>query len=192
MTRYTSGLIAMTVAATAVGTFGVSAIAAPTNINCTPTQVGVTSNRLFVRCSAAVGGGILTCGINGSYSYSGLSGKDALSIHILYPEDDHAATFFGKTVVREKQLIWLVSEWRIRSAYMPFVVKSALWTVDGKMVSDKPDLNITLPPGEHPFVYSYRDFLDRQYTQRGTLRVLTADDYVHRISGPVAARSALQ
>lgn len=134
----------------------------------------------------------LTCGINGNYACSGLSGKDAMAIHILYPEDDRAATFFGKTVVRENQAFWLVSEWKIRGAFLPYVLKSAQWTIDGKTASDKPDLAVTLPPGEHPFVYTYRDFLDRQFTQRGILRVLTTDDYTRRISGPVAARAALQ
>jgi hypothetical protein len=134
----------------------------------------------------------LRCGIHGNYDSSGLSDKDALGIHILYPENDRVAAFVGNTVGLEGKEIWLQSGWRARGAYLSFVLKSAAWTVDGKTVSQKPDLAVTLPPGTHTFVYTFRDFLDRDYTQRGVLRVLTADDYSRRISGPVAARSALQ
>jgi hypothetical protein len=134
----------------------------------------------------------LPCGIDGNYSYSGLSEKDRLSVHILYPENDRIASFLGMTVVRENEPFWLTAEWKARGAYMPNVVKSAHWTVDGKTVSEKPDLLITLPAGVHSFVYTFRDFLDRDYVQQGTLRVLSDADFLNRIVAPVAATSVLQ
>jgi hypothetical protein len=56
--RGPTALIAVATITSAIGASSADAVAAPTNVTCTPNQVGVFSNRVFVRCSGAAGGGI--------------------------------------------------------------------------------------------------------------------------------------
>jgi len=133
----------------------------------------------------------LSCGINGNYAYTGLSDWDRLGVHILYPESVQVAEFVGTTVVRTTDPIVLNSAWGARGANLSFVASNFQWMISGNLVSSSSDLNTTLPAGNYTLQFSHSDFLGRNYTYQGPIRVLTPEAYVQQIAAPIAARLPL-
>lgn len=139
------------------------------------------------------------CKIIGNYAFTGLSDKDKLAFHIVYPEDTKVAEFIGSTVAIENQNINLRFAWHLRGAIVDTVASNFQWKVDGQLVpkgqkapDSRPDLNRAFPVGMHPFEYGYTDFLGRRYTYSGVLRVLSNDAYTTTIVAPVAAALAIR
>ena len=134
-----------------------------------------------------------TCVQTGSnYSDAGLTDYDKLTLHILYPEDSLTAEYVGTTVVRAGGTLSLRSAWEARGANMSFVANSFVWKIDGVTRSTTPDLNMVMSsPGAHTLGLTYSDFLGRNYSASGTVRVLTSAGYEQQIAGPVAATGSL-
>jgi hypothetical protein len=127
-----------------------------------------------------------------NYSNAGLTAYDKLALHILYPEDNRAAEFRGRTVIRAGETLSLTSAWKARGANMNFVANSFNWKLDGSTLSTSPDLSVTLSrPGVYTLEFSYRDFLGRAYSYTGPVRVLDPDDYEALIVAPIAAQLPL-
>jgi hypothetical protein len=129
-----------------------------------------------------------TCDTPGNYAYTGLTEWDKLALHILYPEEVRVAEFVGTTVLRTGETLHLQSAWQARGANMPFVAKDFQWTVDGTTYSTGPQLWLALNEvKDYVLEFSHRDFLDRDYTYTGVVRVLDDDDFDEQIVAPVAA-----
>ncbi len=108
-----------------------------------------------------------------NYSNDGLTAYDALALHIMYPEDVPAAEFTGVTVVKTGEAVVLRAAWTQRGA-TGFAVSNFQWRVDDLLWSTSDTLNSTFSPGNHTLQFSYQDFLDRNYSYTGTIRVLDA------------------
>ena len=132
-----------------------------------------------------------TCGINGNYDYTGLSAWDKLAVHILYPEDVHVAEFVGKTVIRTTDQLALQSAWRARGANMSFVANSFQWKIGGVLLSSTPTLSGALAQGTYVLELSHKDFLKRSYYYKGTVRVLTPNNYNKLVSAVNATQLPL-
>ena len=129
----------------------------------------------------------LSCNINGNYSNSGLSDWDKLAVHIMYPEDVRVAEFVGKTTIQAGQNLQLQSLWKALGADMSFAAGNFVWQVGGVTRSTTPDLVLNMPtPGEYDLALSYTDFLGRNYSYGGKVRVLSAADYMAQSSLPAA------
>ncbi len=114
-----------------------------------------------------------SCGINGNYDHTGLSAWDRLALHIMYPEDVRVAEFTGKTVVKVGEPLVLRSTLTQQGA-TAFALKNFQWKVDGVVKSTGDTLNITFAgAGTHTVQFTYRDFLDRDYSSTFTARVLS-------------------
>jgi hypothetical protein len=135
--------------------------------------------------------GSAACNLIGNYGRNGFSEKDKLALHILYPPDVRVAEFVGDTVVREGENLWLVFAWRRRGALVANVARNFEWKIDGKVVAQTPDLDRKVDVGVHTLEYRYFDFLDRDYTYKGTVRVLPKDGFTNTIAAPIAARGVL-
>jgi hypothetical protein len=131
------------------------------------------------------------CNVIGNYGRTGLSEKDKLALHILYPPDARVAEFTGRTVVQEGENLYLVFAWRKRGALVPNVAKNFEWLIDGKPVAQTPDLDRKLDPGTHTIEYRYTDFLERAWSYKGTVRVLPKDKLNSTIVAPLAAQAVL-
>jgi hypothetical protein len=132
-----------------------------------------------------------TCGINGNYDYTGLSDRDRLAVHILYPEDVQVAEFVGTTVVTTNANVVLGSAWKQRGAVLDLVANDFSWKILGSVVAASPDLNAHLSAGDYTIQYAYMDFLGRSYSYSGRVHVLEPEAFARRISGPIAARAVL-
>lgn len=132
------------------------------------------------------------CRVIGNYARNGFSEKDKLVLHMMYPENARVAEFFGKTVIEDTEQLWLVFDWRRRGAIVENVASGFQWKIDGKPVGDKDGLDVKVPPGRHMLEFSYNDYLNRPYAYKGTVRVLSRQDFVKTIAAPIAARAALQ
>ena len=132
-----------------------------------------------------------SCGINGNYDTTGLSDLDRLSVHILYPEDIAAAEYAGTTVVSTSGRAVLQSAWGVRGADLAVVAQNFEWRVDGTVRSTGASLDVQLPAGEHSFVFTHSDFLNRTYTFSGTIRVLTPADFATQAAAIAAAQLPL-
>jgi hypothetical protein len=88
----------------------------------------------------------LSCGINGNYDNTGLSARDQLAIHIMYPERERVADIAGTTVVRLPDALQLESAWQWAGANMNFVAHNYDWRLNGKTVSTSPLLTAGLLP----------------------------------------------
>jgi hypothetical protein len=134
-----------------------------------------------------------SCVQSGSnYSDQGLTHYDKLALHILYPEDALTAEYVGTTVVRVGATLSLHSAWEVRGANMIFVAHNFVWQIDGVTQSTTPDLNLVMnSPGAHTLSLTYSDFLGRNYSTSGTVRVLASSAYAQQIAGPLAATSPL-
>jgi len=118
-----------------------------------------------------------------NYSNAGLTFFDRLGLHIMYPEDVRTAEFVGKTVVRVGEPLILRSALAQQGA-TNFAIHDFRWKVNGIVKSTSDTLNITFStPGNRSLQFSYRDFLDRDYSYSGTVRVLDAATF----KGQVAA-----
>lgn len=115
------------------------------------------------------------CAQTGSnYSNAGFTAYDRLALHLMYPEDVRVAEFTGKTVVRVGEPVALRSTVTQQGA-TGFAVNNFQWRVDGVLKSTSDSLNLTFAaPGDHTFQFSYKDFLDRNYSYSGAIRVLEA------------------
>ena len=129
----------------------------------------------------------LTCGINGNYDNTGLSELDRLAVHILYPETGQVAEFVGTTVVRSTNAIALRSAWEARGANLASVAANFQWTIPGFLTRSSPEPNATLPVGTYTFEFSHSDFLGRNYSYQGTLRVLSPTIYDQQTAASIAA-----
>jgi len=133
-----------------------------------------------------------SCGINGNYDYTGLSGYDKLALHILYPEDHRVAEFVGTTVIQAGQALKLQSAWKARGANMDFVAHGFVWKLNGVTYSTTPDLVVNnLSPGDYTLEFAHIDFLNRSYTYSGRVRVLAPADYTQLVAAVVAANQVL-
>lgn len=159
---------------------------------------GIKSGLLTVYDPASVMhySGKPTCKIVGNYSFAGLSEKDKLAVHIVYPEDEKVAEFIGNTLGIEGEKLELRFAWHVRGAIVDSVASKFVWTVDGKPVfqapNGSPDLERGFPVGTHPFQYAYDDFVGRHFSYSGVLRILTKDQFAATIAAPLAAQLALQ
>lgn len=134
----------------------------------------------------------LTCAINGNYDNNGLSARDNLAIHILYPEETRVAEFVGTTTVRTSTQMALRSAWKERGANVDYVAKDFAWKLSGTTVSTTPELNrVFTTPQTLKLEFSYRDFLGRNYSYTGVVRVLDPKTFNQQIAGPTAARLPL-
>lgn len=132
------------------------------------------------------------CKVIGNYARNGLSEKDKLTLHMMYPEDVRVAEFVGNTVVLDSENLWLMFGWKRRGAIVPNVASGFQWKIDGKPVGEKDNLDVKVAPGVHTLEYSYKDYINRAYAYKGTVRVLTKDDFTRTIAAPLAARAVLQ
>jgi hypothetical protein len=135
----------------------------------------------------------LSCGINGNYDNTGLSEWDRLALHILYPEDTRVAEFVGTTVVRAGSTMQLQSAWKARGANITSVASNFQWRLGSTTFSTMPDLMVNLVfPGNYTSQFSHNDFLGRNYSFTGVVRVLDGATYDRTIAAPVAAQSLLR
>ena len=75
---------------------------------------------------------------------------------------------------------------------MGFVASNHVWKLDGVTRSTTPDLAMGgLSAGSHALQFSYADFLGRNYSYAGTVRVLNARDYDDQVAAVSAAQVAL-
>jgi hypothetical protein len=126
-----------------------------------------------------------SCGIDGNYSYAGLSGWDKLALHIMYPEDVRVAEFVGATTIVAGQNLQLQSLWKARGADMTFAAGNFNWQINGVTQSTTPDLVENMPvAGEYDLALSYTDFLGRSYGYSGKVRVLSSADYMAQAITP--------
>jgi hypothetical protein len=131
------------------------------------------------------------CGIEGNYSYVGLSQLDALALHILYPQNVRVAEIVGRRVIRNTESLNLGSSWQVRGANMSFVNASFQWRIDGSLFSSGNSGSVGLSLGTHTLQVQQEDFLGRQYEVEYGVTVLTPAEYARRVTAPVAARAAL-
>ncbi|NOZ51154.1 MAG: hypothetical protein GXP37_14080 [Chloroflexi bacterium] len=112
-----------------------------------------------------------------NYSNAGFTSYDKLALHIMYPEDVRVAEFTGKTVVKSGEPLVLRSALRQRGA-TSFAVKNFQWRLNGFLWSSSDTLNTTIQsPGNYLLQFSYQDFLGRNYSYTGIVRVLDAADF---------------
>jgi hypothetical protein len=115
----------------------------------------------------------LSCGIDGNYGYDGFSDWDKLALHIMYPEDNRAAEFIGTTVIRTGSTLSLQSAWQFRGANMSYVATNFQWRIDGVLRSTAPSLSFAgLGQGTHTLSLTYADFIGRNYSYTGPVRVV--------------------
>ena len=122
--------------------------------------------------------------IGSNYSDSNLTAYDKLALHILYPEDNQVAEFVGTTVIRDTELLSLQSAWLVRGANINFVASNFLWQIDGQQFSG-PTLEIDLGVGDYVLTFSYQDFLGRNYSYSGPVRVLDEDAFNAEVVAPM-------
>ena len=134
----------------------------------------------------------LSCGIHGNYDHTGFSAWDKLALHILYPEENRTAEFVGKTVLRSGENLQLQSAWQWRGANIDFVAKNFGWRIDGALLSSGPTLNVRLKTGIYTLQYAHSDFLDRNYTYNGVVRVLADDEYDSQMAAIEGAQQAMR
>lgn len=131
------------------------------------------------------------CKVIGNYARNGFSEKDKLTLHMMYPEEARVAEFVGNTVMLDTENLWLMFGWKRRGAIVENVASDFQWKIDGKPVGQTHSLDVKVPAGVHTLEYSYKDYLNRPYAYKGTVRVLTKDGFTKTIAAPVAARAAL-
>jgi hypothetical protein len=133
-----------------------------------------------------------TCDTPGNYGRSGLTERDRLALHILYPEDVRVAEFVGTTVIRAGETLHLQSAWFARGAYMPFVASDLRWKINGVTYSQGPQLWLALDQAkDYTLEFSHQDFLGRDYVYTGIVRVLSSEEFARQIAAPVAANLPL-
>lgn len=135
------------------------------------------------------------CSTPGNYSHGGLSDLDRLGLHVLYPEDERVAEYSGRTIVREGETIELLNDLKARGGIVTGNLPVALnfrWRRNGIVVSGDADLTDLSAgtAGTVFLIYSYSDFLDRQFSASFSVRVLTASDFRKKIA-PVPAQALL-
>jgi hypothetical protein len=133
----------------------------------------------------------LSCGIPGNYGHDGLSGRDQLALHIMYPEPVRVAEFVGRTVIRTDEWLNLRSAWGARGAKLSFAASDFNWKLLGLTYSSSSSLTTTLGAGTYPLQFSHTDFLGRTYSYSGEVRVLTPGEYRKQVVAPVSARLPL-
>jgi hypothetical protein len=123
----------------------------------------------------------LACGINGNYSQAGLSERDALALHIMYPEENRYAEHGGTRVIPSGSQLRLYVAWPGMGADAGFVYNSIVWQVNGSAVSFGTNLNYWMQyPGTNTVSLTYTDFLGRSYTTTQTIEVLSPEEYIQR------------
>lgn len=132
------------------------------------------------------------CGIDGPFGFSGLSPRDRISLHILYPEDSRKAEYIGTTVVKTGQLIKLTADWFARGAHIDNVMNSIKWTEGSIIVSGNPVFMARWSsPGYRTITFEYTDFLGRNFSTQIEVRVLNPPDFVSSILNPIIATTAM-
>lgn len=133
----------------------------------------------------------LSCGVDGNYGQSGLSGYDRLSLRILYPEAGLPAQIVGLKVIEVRATAFLQFGWRYEGAHMPFVASSVQWRLDGTLVSTAVDFQRVMDtPGTYTVALTVTDFLGRVHSGSSTLRVLSNAEFVG-LQGSLAAVSMM-
>lgn len=128
----------------------------------------------------------------GNYANGGLSEHDRLSLHILYPEEGRVAELAGNRLVRAGETVRLDLVLALRGAVISKVLTKIEWKVNGVLRSTGSSLSLKLAlPGTHRLDLAYTDFLGRVFTFSTQLTALTASDHRRKITGPLAAHSAL-
>lgn len=125
-----------------------------------------------------------SCNIPGNYGHAGLSKWDRLSLHIMYPEDNRVAEFTGTTVIQDSDILSLQSAWLTQGANIDVAGSNFQWHINGQTYNG-PTLNIDLPIGEYTLEFTHQDFLGRDYSYIGKVRVLDVDDFIGEIVSPV-------
>jgi hypothetical protein len=131
------------------------------------------------------------CGIEGNYSYAGLSRWDRLALHIMYPQDPPVVEVIGRRVVRTTEPLTVGSAWQAQGANMSFVNQSFLWVAGGAPPSTATSISVFLPAGQHTLQAVQTDFLNQSYAVQLPVRVLPPADFAAKIAAPAAARAAL-
>lgn len=118
---------------------------------------------------------MLGCQAYANYANTGLSAGDKLALHMMYPEDQTVAEFWGRTVIGSTENLQLQALWKYQGAYMNFVAGSFQWSVDGTVRSTVNSMSLAgLAAGSHSLSIAYTDFLGRNYLYNGTARVSSA------------------
>ena len=130
-------------------------------------------------------------GIDGNYSYAGFSDKDRLALHVLYPEQQRVAEFFGTTVIKLGNNLRLWSDWQARSGNMSYIAKNYQWKLNGAVIGSGYNLNKAMfSAGNYSLEYLYTDFLGRNYHYIGEARVLPEVEF-NRLIGATVVTTTL-
>jgi len=127
----------------------------------------------------------------GNYANGGLSDRDRLAAHILYPESNRVAELLGRRVLRAGEPLQLQSQWRAAGADAK-AMKNIVWKIDNATAGTGSSLSAPSPAvGTHRLDFGYSDLLDRSYSYTGEVRVLTSAEFNRRIVAPIAAQLPL-
>jgi hypothetical protein len=133
-----------------------------------------------------------SCNAWGNYDDTGFSAGDKLALHIMYPEDNRVAEIAGTTVIKTGETLRLQALWKSQGANMSFVAGGYDWRLDGVTRSTTADLVMGgLAAGDHPLAFSFTDFLGRNYSFGGTVRVLSSADYDRQMMSVMAGEAAM-
>lgn len=122
-----------------------------------------------------------TCGIAGNYGHSGLSARDRLTLHVLYPEPVRVAEVVGTRVVRTTGTLSLASGWQARGVNVAAVARSFAWTLGGAPFGSGPSLSQSLGAGAYALGFSHEDFLGRSYAYTTTVRSLPPQQFASEV-----------
>lgn len=123
----------------------------------------------------------VTCGIDGNYGHSGLSARDRLTLHVLYPEPVRVAEVVGTRVIRTTGTLSLASGWQARGVNMAAVARAFSWTLGGSPIGSGPALSWSLGAGEYALGFSHEDFLGRSYSYATTVRSLPPAQFASEV-----------
>ena len=112
---------------------------------------------------------------------------DKTALHILYPQAARQAEFQGRTVIPVGAQLQLQSWWKMRGANINVVAKNFAWKIDGTLRGSSPDFTYSFAsPGNYGLQYSYTDFLGRDYSISGNVRVLSNADFQSMMASETA------
>ena len=128
-----------------------------------------------------------SCGIDGNYSHAGLSALDRLSLQILYPSPERIAEYMGTTVVRVNEKVRLHASLYLRGANMDQAITGMQWSIGGLRSSSPIFEGLWSQPGTQKGVFTYKDFLGREFSTRIRIRVLSPNNFTSLIGASVSA-----
>ena len=99
-----------------------------------------------------------------------------------------AAQLFGVATVRVGQLVRLRNQWGDAGALVANVVREHRWTVrrDGQLVLTRTTVDLQTAlfvGGRYQVTYTFKDMLDRSYSNTFDLRVLSSSDFDEVVLG---------